>query len=57
MINVMSVDPVTNELFLVRKGNLVVFSKNNETNKWIVKSKIKIFEDKSKKKLEMSEYG
>lgn len=57
-LNVMSIDSVTNELFLVKKGTLKTFLKNNETNQWVFKNKVKVFDDKSKdKKDDNSVYG
>lgn len=49
--NMMKVDPITNELLLVRLGNLTVFSKDIESCKWILKHSTKVYEHKSKKKL------
>lgn len=42
--NMMKVDPITNELLLVRSGILTVFSKDNETGQWVVKNKINVYD-------------
>lgn len=55
--NMMKVDPITNEIFLIRSGNLAVFSKDNESGQWVLKNQTKIYEEKSKKKQENNEYG
>ena len=41
--NMMKVDPITNELFLIRSGILAVFSKDHESGQWILKNQTKIF--------------
>lgn len=57
-VNVISIDSVTNELFLVKKGILKTFAKNTETNQWTLKNKVKIFDEKGKdKKDDNSAYG
>lgn len=40
----MKVDPITNELLLVRSGILTAFSKDNETGQWVVKNKINVYD-------------
>ncbi len=55
--NVMSVDPVTNQLFLFKQKSLIVFSKNTQTNQWIQKHKTKIYDENSKDKHQQSDYG
>jgi hypothetical protein len=56
--NIMKIDSVTNELFLVRKGILKIFTKNFEKNQWILKNKVTIFDENAKdKKNENIKYG
>jgi hypothetical protein len=58
LVNVISIDSVTNELFLVKKGLLKTFAKNTEINQWVLKNKVKIYDEKGKdKKEENSAYG
>lgn len=59
-INVMAVDSVTNEFFFAKKGTLTVYSKKIESNQWILKHRVKIYDEKSKSKnkaLDASNYG
>jgi hypothetical protein len=57
-LNVMSIDSVTNELFIVSKGTLKTFAKNLETNQWVFKNKVRVYDEKAKdKKNENSAYG
>ena len=54
----MSIDSVTNELFIVSKGTLKTFAKNLETNQWVFKNKVRVYDEKAKdKKNENSAYG
>jgi hypothetical protein len=46
----MSVDPVSNTLYLVTLSNLAIYSRKLDSNEWILKNNVKLFDDKLKKK-------